>query len=124
MMVYVIVFVLGAVIGGVFVHFTMLAPLQKEHAEKHLSGNSSPAADSGKRKIAVEEVGELIQPEPKHEVCFFAVRSQYAQLYEVQIRKCDRDEVTDQMILSGEELMEFRKILDGRDDWAKPLTAV
>ena len=119
---FVIAFVLGAAVGGAFVHFTMVVPLQKECAGKHMGRHDFSATDPEKRKVAVEEVGELIQPEPRHEIHFFAVRSQYAQVYEVQIRECDSDEVTDQMMLSGEELMEFRKILDARDDWEKPQT--
>jgi len=121
--VFAIAFVLGAVVGGAFVHFTMLAPLKKELAIKHTGDDGFPAeGNAGKRKVAVEEVGELLRDESEHEVLFSAVRSQYDLLYEVQIRECDSGKVTEQVWLSGEELMAFRKILDARDDWAKPQT--
>ena len=121
MTVFVIAFILGALVGGAFVHFTMLAPLQKEQAGKRAGDTGSPAAEGvGNQRVAVEEVGELLRFEPGHEVLFTAVHSQYEPLYEVQVR--ENGGVKEQLWLSGKELMEFRKILDARDDWAKPQT--
>ncbi|MBE7003940.1 MAG: hypothetical protein E7425_06605 [Ruminococcaceae bacterium] len=123
MTVFLIAFVLGAAVGGAFVHFTALAPLQKELAGKQMDDNAFPAAGgSGKRNVTVEEAGELLRIEPEHEVLFSAVHLQAGLIYEVQVRECNGDKVTEQIWLSGEELMEFRRLLDARDDWTKPLT--
>ncbi len=123
MTVFVIAFILGAAVGGAFVHFTMLAPLKKELAGKQTDdGGRIAAGDFGKRRVAVAEVGELYRNETEQEIVFSAAHTPYESVYGVQVRDRDGDKASEQIWLSGGELMELRRILDARDDWAKPLT--